>query len=207
MIDTGEPSTINGTGSNEPLFPILESNISKNLDAFIAFWSALYSYGMTDKYEKIKLKELTVPDLKNLYEWKNGMTLSGPKLLSLEAKVFSKIDHINKLKAQSTIDLDTFLEEFIEVSAVWKIFLLHIIKPKQYPIYDQHIHRAYLYIHNQPFDNITHKVTDNKKLNFYFQEYLPFVKASKIKDLKKMDEAFFAFGQFLNTRNQKRLMP
>ena len=46
---------------------------------------------------------------------------------------------------------------------------------------------------------------NNTKLDFYFKNYLPFVKELKFKDPKALDEAFFAFGQFINTRNQKRI--
>lgn len=192
--------------SLKPTLPILVSNHSNNLDDFIRFWSRLYSYGNAEKYQKIKLKKLSSEDLIDLYEWKNGMKLSVSKLHSLEAKIFVELDRINQLKSQQNIDQDAFLEDFKEVSVVWRLFLLHIIKPNEFPIYDQHIHRAYLYIHKQQFDHISNKMSDKRKLNFYFEEYLPFVKASKTADLKKMDEAFFAFGQFLNTRNQKLLV-
>jgi DNA primase catalytic subunit len=49
-------------------------------------------------------------------------------------------------------------------------------------------------------------MNESVKLKFYFKEYYPFVKESNIKDLKKMDEAFFAFGQFINIGNQKMLV-
>jgi DNA primase catalytic subunit len=48
-------------------------------------------------------------------------------------------------------------------------------------------------------------MNESVKLKFYFEEYYPFVRESKITDLKKMDEAFFAFGQFINIGNQKML--
>lgn len=89
---------------------------------------------------------------------------------------------------------------------MWKIFLLHIIKPQEYPIYDQHIHRTFLFIHDKDFSNLSNTSINNKaKELFYFEEYLPFIQSHNIKDLKKLDEAFFAFGQFLNTRNYKTL--
>ncbi len=93
----------------------------------------------------------------------------------------------------------------LEKQAV-KIFLLHIIKPNYYPIYDQHIHRAYSFINGKDFRGISSDMYDKKKLTFYFNEYLPFVRRMNIQDLKEMDEAFFAFGQFLNIGNQKTLV-
>jgi DNA primase catalytic subunit len=61
-------------------------------------------------------------------------------------------------------------------------------------------------MHNETSDGINASMNEGTKLKFYFEEYFPFVKESKIKDLKKMDEAFFAFGQFINLGNQKMLV-
>ena len=100
-----------------------------------------------------------------------------------------------------------FNKEFKNLSAVWKIFLLHLINPNTYPIYDQHIHRTFLFIHNENWSNISNDTITNKdKEKFYFDRYLPFIQARNIKDLKQLDEAFFAFGQFLNTRNYATLL-
>ena len=134
------------------------------------------------------------------------MKLSQAKEKSLNTKIIKKISIINSLRAITEIDLDYFLKEFKEVSVVWKVFLLHIISPSIYPIYDQHIHRAYRFMHNEASDGIKASMNEGTKLKFYIEEYYPFVKESKIKDLKKMDEAFFAFGQFINLGNQKMLL-
>jgi DNA primase catalytic subunit len=61
-------------------------------------------------------------------------------------------------------------------------------------------------MNKQASDGIKASMNEATKLKFYFEEYYPFVKQSKIKDLKKMDEAFFAFGQFINIGNQKILV-
>ena len=63
-----------------------------------------------------------------------------------------------------------------------------------------------MYIHNKDYSGISSTMSEKKKLDFYFMQYLPFVEALKVKDMKKMDEAFFAFGQFLNTKNQQLLV-
>ncbi|MCT3661373.1 hypothetical protein HZP71_11770 [Elizabethkingia anophelis] len=136
-----------------------------------------------------------------LYIWKNGMNLSAKKLEILEKKILLKLDIINDLKSQYLPILDSFLEEFQEVSFVWKIFLLHIINPNTYPIYDQHIHRAFNYLQSE--NNYNQHVTQNE---FYFNHYLPFIRLKKIDNLKKLDEAFFAFGQFINTKKYNSLL-
>ena len=186
-------------------FPILNKIQSGSLQEFISFWSRLYAYDNAGLYDKIHDKVLSEKDIKDLYHWKNGMKLSQAKEKSLNTKIISKIDIINSLRVTAEIDLDYFLKEFKEVSVVWKVFLLHIISPTMYPIYDQHIHRAYRFMNNEASDGIKASMNEATKLKFYFEEYYPFVKQSKIDDLKKMDEAFFAFGQFINIGNQKIL--
>ena len=187
-------------------FPILTKTQSGSLQEFISFWSRLYAYDNAALYDKIHYKVLSEKDIKDLYQWKNGMKLSQAKEKSLNTKIIKKLNIINSLRATAEIDLDYFLKEFKEVSVVWKVFLLHIISPTMYPIYDQHIHRAYRFINNEASDGIKASMNESVKLKFYFKEYYPFVRQSKIKDLKKMDEAFFAFGQFINIGNQKMLV-
>lgn len=187
-------------------FPVLTKTQSGSLEEFISFWSRLYAYDNAVLYDKIHHKVLSEKDIKDLYQWKNGMKLSEAKEQSLNTKIIKKIKIINNLRATNNIDLDYFLKEFKEVSVVWKVFLLHIISPSLYPIYDQHIHRAYRFMHNEPSDGISASMNEATKLKFFFEEYYPFVKESKIKDLKKMDEAFFAFGQFIKLGNQKMLV-
>ncbi|RZS93863.1 hypothetical protein [Aquimarina brevivitae] len=177
----------------------LDFTTTINLDEFIASWSKLYSYPLEYKYSNsIHKDEFDEDDIKSLFEWKNGMNLSTAKNDSLENKVLSKINIINDLKTQKNLDLKTFKVEFYNLSAVWKIFLLHVIKPNEYPIYDQHVHRTYLFINDLDWSNISNSSISNKnKEAFYFNEYCKFIKKSDFKDLRAMDKAFFAFGQFL----------
>ena len=188
------------------IFPILTNRQSGSLQEFISFWSKLYVYDNAVLYERIHNITLSENDLKDLYKWKNGMKLSQAKEKSLNTKIISKIEIVNNLRAASNLDLEYFLKEFKQVSVVWKVFLLHILKPNRFPIYDQHVHRAYRFINNQSSDSIKASMNESVKLKFYFEEYYPFVRESKITDLKKMDEAFFAFGQFINIGNQKILV-
>ena len=187
------------------IFPIITNRQSGSLQEFISFWSKLYVYDNAVLYERIHNKTLSEDDLKDLYKWKNGMKLSQAKEKSLNTKIISKLETVNNLRAASNFDLEYFLKEFKQVSVVWKVFLLHILKPNRFPIYDQHVHRAYRFINNQSSNDIRTSMKESLKLEFYFEEYYPFVRQSQMTDLKKMDEAFFAFGQFINIGNQKKL--
>jgi hypothetical protein len=184
-----------------------EIKSSENLNSFIIAWSKLYSYSNEMVYkEAISKTTFKEEDISSLFEWKNGMRLSDLKQKSLDKNILSKLSIINNFKNSEHFDLDNFKWEFKDLSAVWKIFLLHIIKPDTYPIYDQHIHRTYLFIHKKDYSNLSNTSLNNKeKERFYFEEYLQFIRSNGIKDIKKLDEAFFAFGQFLNTKNYKTL--
>ena len=80
------------------------------------------------------------------------MNLSVLKKKSLKEKVIEKRDLINSYKSAQDLDLENFNKDFKNLSAVWKIFLLHIIKPSKFPVYDQHIHRAYNFINGENFN-------------------------------------------------------
>lgn len=185
-------------------FEITESD---DINTFITFWSQLYSYSNEAIYKKnISKKVFDTESVQELFKWKNGMRLSDLKQISLNIKIIDKLEVINYLKSKDEFELDLFKYEFKSLSAVWKIFLLHIIQPQKFPIYDQHIHRTFLFIHKKEFSNLSNTSIKNKqKEAFYFNEYLPFIDENEIKDLKKLDEAFFAFGQFLNTKDYKTL--
>lgn len=188
---------------------ILNVNQCESLDEFVRFWRKLYSYGNEQLYiRNIHNKEFDEGNLRELYHWKNGMTLSGSggKEKSLNEKIIKRINHINSFKKDESIDLESFNSIFGDVSAVWRIFLLHIIKPDTYPIYDQHVHRAYNYLHGEDWKSINNNLSNKVKLDFYYNHYLPFVFSMKELKIKEVDEALFAFGQFLNNGNSPKLL-
>lgn len=166
---------------------------------FIKFWRQFYTYSNEEKYnDSIGLTNFDKQNLIALFEWKNGSRLSDRKTKSFEEKILSKLEIINTFKKSQDFKLDEFAREFKGVSAIWKSFLLHIIKPKEYPVFDQHVYRAYYYLKNSlikelPQENI-------KKEKIYFEEYLAFFQ--QIQDgfsLKETDEALWSFGKFLKS--------
>ena len=151
--------------------------------------------------ETIKKENLTADDIQKLYQWKNGMPLSKPKQISLEKNIIKKLYRINQLKKEKQIDHKKILEEFPKGGAVWRIFLLHIINPKYFPIYDQNIHRAFCFMQEQPYQKISEKsIADKKKIEFYSNEYFPFIESIKDIEIRELDKAFFAFGKFIKSK-------
>ncbi len=181
---------------------IVRSYQSKSFSEFITYWQKLYTYSKEDLYiSHIYKLAYTRSEIIDLYIWKNGMKLSARKMNSLEQKILTKRKIINEFKRDKTFTLDAFRNEFGTISAVWQIFLLHIIHPTKYPIYDQHIHRAYNYLHKKNWRKINSKMNKIEKENFYYYTYLNFIDLKNIQNLKHFDEAMFAFGRFINTDN------
>lgn len=187
--------------------PILET-ASTDLNRFIDYWSMRYDYSLESLYnERIFKSKFDIEDLQQLFIWKNGMKLSAGKQNSLDVRIISKLKSINELKSMDEIDLDAFQSHFKNLTAVWKIFLLHIIRPNTFPIYDQHINRAYNFIHGLDFRNISaDSMTNKAKEDFYFNTYLDFIRSLDNINLKALDEAFFAFGQFINTKTYFKMV-
>jgi hypothetical protein len=96
--------------------------------------------------------------------------------------------------------VNRFKNEFADISAIWKLFLLHIIAPNIYPIFDQHVYRACIYLTTQKLKEIP--LSNNKKEQIYFQDYLEFfndIVATSQLPRKQVDEALFSFGRFLKS--------
>ncbi len=186
--------------------PILQLTELNEFGGFINFWKKMYFYPLENLYnETIFKKQFDNDDLQRLFMWKNAMKLSEKKQFSLDVKIKSKLKVINRYKLETGWSINNFQNDFNELSAVWKIFLLHIIKPEIYPIYDQHINRTYNFIHLLPHEGISATMSKIDKEDFYFEKYLPFIQSNKGYDLKSIDEAFFSFGKFLNTNKNEIL--
>jgi len=169
---------------------ILLQKKSVNIKEFIDFWSKFYMDPNEKKYsENINKTKFDKHTLLSLFEWKNGSKLSKRKMKSFEIKILAKLKIINSLKASSDFRLNEFLAEFKDLSIIWKIFLLHIIRPNEYPVFDQHVYRAFYYIKH--FPNIMELPNDNeRKEKCYFKEYLPFLirlkKGSQLKNAMRL---------------------
>ena len=173
---------------------------TSSLDDFISFWSVQYNYAFDDLYDNnIRLNKLEPENLQQLYFWKNGMRLSSNKEIRVN-KIVLHIDVINNLKKHG-FDPIIFDQYFSDMTLIWKIFLIHIICPDEYPIFDQHVYRAYRFINNLPAEPLPE--SKDKATIKYDNCYRPFYQ--KIQDeatgfsSKKIDEALWAFGKFLST--------
>jgi hypothetical protein len=176
---------------------------------FVTYWTNLYTYypkhqlGNKLYDDNIMKREFSEEDIYALFTWKNGMPLSGKKNETVK-QITQHLNLINRLKSSEQINIHSYLD-FIN-DGVWKIFLLHIIKPEFYPIFDQHTYRAYQYIKTGMILEIPKDKTF--MMNFYLDVYVPFIHYNVFDNnnaehrrlkIREIDKALFAFGKFLKS--------
>jgi len=184
---------------------LIQCNVK--IEDFVTFWRKAYD-DSDEKYKNhINKHPKSEKDIIALYEWKNGGRLSERKRKSLQTKILRKLGIINNLSQD--LELDKFFNEFRDVSAIWKLFLLHVIQPESYPMLDQYVMRAYYFLTEGSINkNLTVKEKD--KLEFYKRYYLSFFNglADQVKSKhsrKHVDEALWAFGKFLKSSYTKMI--
>ena len=169
---------------------------------FIEFWIQLYDHNSPweTNYEKhLKVgKPFTHKDILQLFEWENQAGLGRIRAEAIKDKIYPHLEYINDMKFEDLINLDEFHSKFETVQAVSRTFLLHIMKPEVYPLYDQNIHVAYNFIHGIDSDIYPFPKRPEDKIKFYFRKLIPFIESVRGSlSLKKIDEALNSYGQMI----------
>jgi len=181
-------------------FPVAEFR-QTDFQSFINYWSRYYNYKPEHENEfyhiPIASTTLNRNDLLKLFEWKNGSVLSARKAKSFNDKIISRLSELNEIKSRGIESVKDVQKIRPDLSAIWLIFLTHIIDKQSFPIFDMHVFRAYNYLTTNTILEISNN--DTKKL-LQYDSYLSYYNALKpqIKDYKKWDEAMWAFGKFLS---------
>jgi hypothetical protein len=170
---------------------------------FVSFWMRYYDFGNEETYYSIiKKDQLQANDIERLFQWKNNMgknrdAMSGGKKTFVE-KVITRLPVINRLKKD--FDIEHYKKSFNDLSAIWGITLLHVVSSGVYPIYDQHVHRAYKFIVEGKPDILV--FSNKERYRVYFEEYVPFFNTFKhhvhTQTSKEIDSALWAFGRYLS---------
>lgn len=204
---------------------------------FVDYWSKQYSYDSVKAFNSTEVidyidelsigKNLSEQNIKRLLRWKDPRrltekTLSGPnegKENKKVLKVIEKRDTINKFRqdkiGEKEFKIET--EKIFPNGFVWQIFLFHIARPFEYPIADQNVFRAFS---TQKHTKVPEDWGGYKHyMDYFFQIAIssgliaekPKGYESNIKEivkkLKKVDDALFAFGQFLSSYGGKDVLP
>jgi hypothetical protein len=183
---------------NKKSFPVWTINFRNHPFGFVDSCSQLFNYPQVEEYQQIlQLDRWTPNDLERLFVWKNNnMTLSGKKNVVYKKLILPHLRKINELRTK--FDIAVFDSLFQHVPAIWRIFLLHCIHPP-YPIFDQHVYRAYLFFQGEKIHPLPYSQAGRMKI--YRGEFLPFFKGLKTacprRSAKQIDNALWAFGKFL----------
>ncbi|MHA1360239.1 MAG: hypothetical protein ACTSRC_19125 [Candidatus Helarchaeota archaeon] len=178
-----------------------------SLKEFISSWAQLYNERKYSEniYEEKLIREgiLQENNIRALLEWKNGRPLSGKKK-PIESKAIQNLEKFNQFRALATVTKDDFnqfwslLSKVVKTKTkiVIKVFLLHIARPIDYPMVDQHVLRAYYFL--------THgEVTEPEEtLETYllYKEFFFNIARDSGKGFRDVDKALMAFGQFLKSQ-------
>jgi hypothetical protein len=159
---------------------------------FFEFWSRQYNYPNEHLYKNNIKAFRTETCVLQLFEWKNGRPLSHAKKGSVYKNYINEVDLIS---AEADVQI---LKDYLNRpgGAVWRIFWLHCNYPERFPIFDRHVYRAMAHIKNKQELEIGSRNRD--KVDLYIKEYIGFYDSLKCADLKKRDEALWAFGRFLS---------
>lgn len=171
--------------------------VQADREEFVRFWGRLYTYENEKLYTENIGQELTEACILQLYEWKNGMRLSGDKLKSVHRNFIRRRGELAGIDPDITPG--DFLARFDGGGAIWRIFWMHCWQPNRFPIYDQHVHRAMSFIENSTPEEIPE--TDLPKIETYLNRYLPFHAQFQGIDEREVDRAIWVFGKFIKDVN------
>jgi hypothetical protein len=170
---------------------------------FVEFWAKCYDDKEEPTYRKHIKRPLTQESIRALLAWK-AMSITR-KSINAGAHPFVKavicnLDRFQSITLETPKDADNFLtNELNGKGMIWKIFTLHILHPDKYPIFDQHVYRAMVYLKTGKLEEISKN--PEEKQSKYIEEYLHFYNEEHdYYEDRMLDKALFSFGQFLKTR-------
>lgn len=171
------------------LLPVL-SYKDVSVKEFVSFWSSQYFFPAEHLYLKNIYGPLTRDSILSLFEWKNGGRLSKRKKESVLK------NYVCRSPLPNTTDKPELKKFLLKPGgAIWRIFWLHCNFPDEFPIYDQHVHRAMAKI--KGWKHVEIPKTNQVKIASYLESYLPFWQIFSKCDQRKADRAVWAYGKYL----------
>ena len=180
------------------LIPIFQLSQAETANDFVKCWSGLYDYPGYKVYKSTVTKsDLSKKDIRLLFDWKSSTDLSSKKEKSYLSHVLQHDELINELKKK--FDQKKFEKNFGKMSAVWQIFLLHILQPYDCPMFDKHVYRAFRFLQNLKKEPLpSHQ---SERLKIFNEQYRPFFlelcKLANGSDVFDIDKALWTFGKMI----------
>ena len=200
----------------------LRDSNAENISAFLSCWSEFYKFAETDNVtgepisylDELHLNgDLDAENIRKLLRWKDRRRFTHPHANGdPNHKVIQIIEHTELFnefrRGVQTAEFCAFVRRVFRTDrAVHRVFLFHIARPIEYPIWDQHVARVYALLSRQRIDT--------KKWDHYeaYRKWFNDLKAplginndfaaENVSRAKKLDDALMAYGQFLNTYSQR----
>jgi hypothetical protein len=181
---------------------------------FVEFWAQRYYDSHEDLYTTNINRPPTEETLTALFKWKIGAWLFARALeRTVKPRFLSRIEEARALPH----DAGAFLKTFADGGAIYRIFWLHCWHPRRFPIYDQHVHRAMVFIQDGRVEELG-EYSDEAKIAKYLEWYIPFFEQFRDADIsfnleadgvpgRKVDRALMAFGQAFAVPTRNALRP
>lgn len=192
-----------------------ENNNTNNINQFIDFWSRFIPpppkiYGQNERISYIQElnpgENLTQENVIRLLRWKDPRFLTeknNPQQPNpLVQNVLRYIQNINNFRRSET-DKE-IIDQIFPDGLIYKIFLFHIARPTDYPIADQNVFRSFAKISGNLIPTDENSYNTYKTFFFNLCREAP-INNNDVQGMKKLDDALFAFGQFLNKYNEQNI--
>lgn len=207
---------------NKNAFGLVDTN---QIQQFVRFWEHYYRDNVNLPKSKTRINyldelnlesELSEQNIIRLLRWKDQRMLTHPKIGDDSAqkpnprvqRVLEKLEEINKFRAglRSAKNFEDTTNKIFPNGFIWQLFLFHIARPGQWPIADKNVFLAYekLFKKMKP-DNIkSFQQSYSKEFQVLAKKFRNYIKVDDtniralVNSNKRLDNAFFAFGQFLN---------
>lgn len=219
-----------------------------SLRQFIESWEPRYFYDNENERAKERLYTANIrgphneETLKELFRWKSFHTTAEKASRALKRKFFSKMAEVTELgrlnfsghDALNKFGQDFLNNKFPDGGPIYRIFWLHCWYPDKFPIYDQNVHRAMVFIEapmevrqfndeekiKQYLDsNELTRHSHEEQIKQYLHRYVPFFEQFRIVASKlsfdqacdgirgrKADRALVTFGDELKSKVFLRLI-
>ena len=175
---------------------------------FVEFWENFYRSKISDEVYQANLNmggELTGENISLLWRWKNERY--GSPLIEPTQAILGEINAFRRLKHLDEPDERKLWQKVATITPgiVWQVFLFHMARPLDYPIFDQHVMRAYLalargYLYLNPRE-VIEPCRNYERFCSAYRGYRSFffdvVKEASASEPKAVDRALWAFGLHL----------
>lgn len=197
-----------------------------NAKEFVEFWKQYYPEDTTkifrskdniliDYITELNLgMNLNPENIKRLLRWKDPRWLTEIKPSGDDnpnvRKVLNELNIINDFRHNriNEKEFSRILSEkkIFQEGLIYRVFLFHMAQPNEYPIADKNIFRAFFILNNK---NRNPEDTNDKDYEEYTKFFFKIAKhagispetdiSKYIRKLKDIDNALFAYGQFLES--------